>query len=804
MKFKFQKKLALVVLLIAVAVIPQSTEKTWAQAAGSGSTLWTIETVRSSTGLTSLALTTLANIPIVAYPIRGNSLRLSSRSGAGSAWVHDDSLSSTPFDSLTDLSATPMGTSGIAVGFKFVDSSELGVLPKLGSFMTTGWRLPWSERQLIDGNTKFENTGHYEVMATNPDNNRPCVAYRHVREDVRVGTDDNRLFLSCYDSTTITGNWTDPAPTAITTGGISSYVGFAVEPGGRQHFALTDLNAGGVSLWHARREASGTMTTASIPIGGAVSDDFYKDLVLDGSGAAHIFYYDPGSGDLKYSWRQAVSDAVLQSITIDSTGNVGQHVSAAICNNTYHLAYYDVTNKALKYARCLSGCTNAPNWLVSLVDPATPNPARIDRGKFAQIACGSDNIVHIAYYDANAPELKYATPRICGNGIREGVEVCDDGNLVTESCAYGQPSCTVCDATCQSVAGATSFCSDGRCDDVNETNATCPADCPASCGNNICDNGETNATCPGDCPAVCGNGIQEAGEVCDDGGVMDCDAGNCRGDCSAPETGCGDGFLCGTEECDDSDLDNGDGCSATCRIEVAGPRCGDGLCNGTDTCSNCAADCGPCPVCGNGIQEAGEVCDDGNRTDCDAGGCRGDCSALETGCGDGFLCAPEQCEDRNMASDDGCSAMCENEVTPRCGDNILQVGEECDDNNNFSGDGCSATCRREARPECGDGTCNGTEACGTCPADCGRCPGPVCGNNVKEEGEGCDDGNLNSGDGCSPSCQTEPQLPMPIPMAPLPGPDVGTTTGSANSSELPVGRGFLRAKGGCALLKEEL
>src|SRR5262249_43404799 len=45
-----------------------------------------------------------------------------------------------------------------------------------------------------------------------------------------------------------------------------------------------------------------------------------------------------------------------------------------------------------------------------------------------------------------------------------------------------------------------------------------------------------------------------------------------------------------------------------------------------------------------------------------------------------------------------------------------------------------------------------------------RCPNPnlpacataaVCGNGILEPGEGCDDGNTNACDGCSPSCQVE-------------------------------------------------
>ncbi|HOP08414.1 MAG TPA: hypothetical protein PLF13_14145, partial [candidate division Zixibacteria bacterium] len=70
---------------------------------------------------------------------------------------------------------------------------------------------------------------------------------------------------------------------------------------------------------------------------------------------------------------------------------------------------------------------------------------------------------------------------VCGNSVVETGEACDDGNTTTESCAYGQTSCTVCDATCQNVAGATSYCGDSTtdsgngeaCDDGNAVTESC-------------------------------------------------------------------------------------------------------------------------------------------------------------------------------------------------------------------------------------------------------------------------------------------------------------------------------------------
>jgi cysteine-rich repeat protein len=56
--------------------------------------------------------------------------------------------------------------------------------------------------------------------------------------------------------------------------------------------------------------------------------------------------------------------------------------------------------------------------------------------------------------------------------------------------------------------------------------------------------------------------------------------------------------------------------------------------------------------------------------------------------------------------------------------------EQCDDGNLESGDGCSETCLIETILTCGDGS-------------------------VNQEWEQCDDGNTLDGDGCSETCQLE-------------------------------------------------
>jgi len=75
-----------------------------------------------------------------------------------------------------------------------------------------------------------------------------------------------------------------------------------------------------------------------------------------------------------------------------------------------------------------------------------------------------------------------------------------------------------------------------------------------------------------------------------------------------------------------------------------------------------------------------------------------------------------------------------------CGDGYVGQGEQCDDGDNNPGDGCSDTCTEEAGFDC-EGA----------PSVCVS----TCGDNDLASDEQCDDGNTTSGDGCDEFCNTE-------------------------------------------------
>jgi fibro-slime domain-containing protein len=365
---------------------------------------------------------------------------------------------------------------------------------------------------------------------------------------------------------------------------------------------------------------------------------------------------------------------------------------------------------------------------------------------------------------------KAQSPEGCGDGINNqgGIEACDDGNVLPGDGCNG-----VCKVepnwTCPKQGPCTRniICGDGSigagevCDDGNtKGNDGCSADCTVQ---------DPAFKCVAGAPCVrtsqCGNKRIEAGENCDDGNTKAGDG--CSGSCQLeggfvcpvpgqpckPAPRCGDGVVQATlnEVCDDGNQKDGDGCSADCKTKGDGCVCAPGqLCK--------------CPTvkCGNGTIEGGEQCDDGNTKPGD--GCTGSCT-IEKGyacpffnapcvpdCGDGIVLSPmEQCDPAAAGTnmDKACSSTCKYSDgwactgsppschQTKCGDGKVEGSEGCDDGNTNPNDGCSPTCHFE--PNCSSTT-------GTCTSKCGD--GLVV-------NEGCDDGNTNDGDGCSHDCKVE-------------------------------------------------
>jgi cysteine-rich repeat protein len=185
---------------------------------------------------------------------------------------------------------------------------------------------------------------------------------------------------------------------------------------------------------------------------------------------------------------------------------------------------------------------------------------------------------------------------VCGNGILEPPEACDDGNLVngdgcSATCTIEPPPVPVCG---NGILEPPEACDDGNLVNGDGCSSTCTIEPPIPvCGNGTlepgegCDDGNLvngdgcSSTCAVEAPPVCGNGILEVGEACDDGNLVNGDG--CSSTCTIeppPIPKCGNGILEPGERCDDGNLVNGDGCSATCMVEAPPPS---GITNGSGT-----------------------------------------------------------------------------------------------------------------------------------------------------------------------------------------------------------------------------
>ena len=109
-----------------------------------------------------------------------------------------------------------------------------------------------------------------------------------------------------------------------------------------------------------------------------------------------------------------------------------------------------------------------------------------------------------------------------------------------------------------------------------------------------------------------------------------------------------------------------------------------------------------------------------------------------------------------------------------CGDGETTGDELCDDHDNLDGNGCDADCTPSEDTD-GDGHFDGVD---NCPGDHNpdqsdededgigdACDVQDCGNDVEEGTEGCDDGGLAGGDGCSAACAVEDMGPGDLVLA---------------------------------------
>ncbi len=335
-------------------------------------------------------------------------------------------------------------------------------------------------------------------------------------------------------------------------------------------------------------------------------------------------------------------------------------------------------------------------------------------------------------------------------------------------------------------------CADPQCDGFGFNDiTTCGVGACASTGSTICQNNGAVDTCD---PLTPGAEGPFGDASCSDNIDNDCDGTTDANDsdCAAPPEVCDDGVDnngnglvdCADPQCDGFDFNDVTTCgvgacqstgSTVCQNLGAVDTCqpgtpgdegpyGDASCsdNIDNDCNNQTDDadssCQPGPeICDNNIDDNGDGLVDCADPQCDGfvgqpGSCTtslpGICSAGTLSCdlGETF------CDQDNQAATEGpytspnCNDGLDNDCDGSadagdsdcdappavCGNQIVESGEQCDDGNQVNGDGCENDCTLTPAPE------------------------PFCGDGNVDVGEQCDDGNNVSGDGCEADC-TLPQ-----------------------------------------------
>lgn len=408
------------------------------------------------------------------------------------------------------------------------------------------------------------------------------------------------------------------------------------------------------------------------------------------------------------------------------------------------------------------------------------------RGRaLAQVTPACGNTVSGESYDA------CTTTADCPQGACLGgtcVEQCDGGACCSNACRFRTP-----DTVCRTASGSCD--SAERCDGVTSTcpeNAIYPSGTICRAKTDVCDSAErcdgVSTSCPSDIVvnvAICRQSANDCdvAERCN-GGTKTC----------PPDTfqtvgiACGEPQACKSPQCDGRGhclmVNNLEGTPCTTNTGQTG-GCASGTCQKLSSLSSSlsssissrassgsvsssavsvtsssssarasSSSAAPAPVlppaavCGNRIVDSGEQCEDGNRLGGD--GCGPNCLFEPIYCCAGgvrtavpaavrsrypTLSAGSLCTDFDPTYNLAINATVSPQTPCLCGNGRLDAGEQCDAGEFSLIDGQEPTCSSVDQWRLGELTCTSD-----CTFNIAACQLAVCGDEVLNLGEGCDEG----------------------------------------------------------------
>ncbi|MBI4691149.1 MAG: Ig-like domain-containing protein [Nitrospirae bacterium] len=248
------------------------------------------------------------------------------------------------------------------------------------------------------------DVGQYNSIAISPVDGKAYIAYKN--------TTDGGIYVIFSDGNNF--GWWDgginPFKVAAPANGSAAILNsaFAIDNSGNLHIVYQDTVNG---IIHAVVWTTGGVTYDNLYSFTPVSSgkDASPDIAIDSSNGIHISFYDPDNTALRYFtninggvWQNAIVD------TGESTDDPGYNSSIEINSGIIYISYYDYhstnSNGNLKYVR---GYMDGSGVWVSLEGPITLDSTG-DVGEHSSLALYNGS-VYIAYYDGTNSNIKLIT-----------------------------------------------------------------------------------------------------------------------------------------------------------------------------------------------------------------------------------------------------------------------------------------------------------------------------------------------------------------------------------------------------------
>ncbi len=252
------------------------------------------------------------------------------------------------------------------------------------------------------------NVGAYTSLVSGPDG-RQHITYQDVaNKDLRYAT--------CAANCTVAENWTWLR--IDQTGAVGHQSSLEVGANGRRHVTYQDQTNMDLKYATCAPTADCTVVTnwRKLSIDTLEDAGIGSSIALGADGQRHVSHFRrrAGTGGEIVGVRYATCSSNCgqvgswSRVTVEETPTStlwgdGMVTSIAIGpDGRRHISYFHAATTNLKYATCLSGCTNPANWQKLTID------ADGAVGLHSSLAVGHDGVLHVSYYDHSHGDLKYA------------------------------------------------------------------------------------------------------------------------------------------------------------------------------------------------------------------------------------------------------------------------------------------------------------------------------------------------------------------------------------------------------------